>query len=214
MDVRFGQRYLLRQGWSQGGPVWHRRRSHEAGLAYFKNLTAVAAAYSWSPIPVSWRGTMVPVPRKPGAPLSANNVRGVSAGSHPARVAAIFPAEAGDDHNGSVAMHACRLLLKMPRQGGMSAAALFADVKRGVLPCATGARRWSLYETRDEGGSCGAAEHDSGRWRPPCPWLTGILWPSSGRCSWLTGTYTRASLSRWAVCGFHAASDPTWRSAG
>ena len=26
-------------------------------------------------------------------------------------------------------MHACRLLLKMPRQGGMSAAALFADVK-------------------------------------------------------------------------------------
>ena len=88
---------------------------------------------------------MVPVPRKPGAALSATNVRGVSAGSHPEkvvakavrrRVAAIFPAEAGDDLNGSVAsactgfpMHACRLLLKMPRQGGMPAAALFADVK-------------------------------------------------------------------------------------
>ena len=64
---------------------------------------------------------MVPVPRKPGAPLSVTNVWSVLADSHPGEVVA-KAAEAGDDQKASVA------------NGGKSAAALMVeDVAPGMI---------------------------------------------------------------------------------
>ena len=59
------------------------------GASYVRQLAAVAAATSWSPIPSIWHtGTMVAAPRKAGAPMGATNVRGVLASSHPGKAVA------------------------------------------------------------------------------------------------------------------------------
>ena len=116
------------------------------GQAYLRNLAQVASATAWSPLPRAWRlGVMVPVPRKPGAPMSATNVRGVLAGSHPGKAvgkvartqtAPVLRQAAGDNQHGAVKnggtefpQHAVRMWMKDARRRGRSAAALFTDLR-------------------------------------------------------------------------------------
>ena len=117
-----------------------------SGVNYLRQLATVAVATSWSPVPSTWRnGVMVPVPRKPGTPLSAANVRGVLAGSHPGKaVAKVCRSQvvgalqdcAGQWQHGAVPnggtefpLHSAKLFLKLSKLNSVPAAALFTDIK-------------------------------------------------------------------------------------
>ena len=118
----------------------------QEGVPLLTQLATLAVATVQDGLPLSWRGgKMIPVPRKPGRPLSGENARGILLSNHIAKVfgkvlrqqvASPFAQLVKEWQYGAVAgggieypAHAVRLFLAQAHCMKFPAAIIFADLK-------------------------------------------------------------------------------------